>query len=133
MSTTEIIEAAFQSLESFTYEPQPAILYPGLKTEPPQRGMWLQPMVFPNEPDDIAWDNDACIDTRGFLQILIYFRPGMGVIEPSVLADALIAFFPKGSTIGPVRVLKRPWQSPPVVEDSSALFIPVTVPYQGLT
>ena len=133
MSTTGIIEAAFQALETFTYSPQPTILYPGIKSEPPQRGMWLQPMVFPNEPSDIAWDNGACVDTRGFLQILIYFRPGQGVIEPSELADALIAFFPKGSTIGPVRVLKRPWQSPVVVEDSSSLFIPVTVPYQGLT
>jgi len=133
MSTTAIIEAAFQLLETFSYLPQPPILYPGIQSEPPQTGMWLQPGVFPNEPDDIAWDDDACVDTRGFFQILVYFRPGQGLIAPSELADALIAFFPKGSDLGPVRVLKRPWQSPAVTEDGSKLFIPVTVSYKGLT
>jgi len=133
MSTTDITETAFQLLETFVYVPQPAILYPGVQNDPPQTGMWLLPSVFPNEPNDIAWDNDSCVDTRGFVQILVYFRPGQGVIEPSELADALIAFFPKGSQLGPVRVRKRPWQSPVVVEDSSKLFIPVTIPYKGLT
>jgi len=133
MSTTDIIEAAFQKLETFGYSPQPEILYPGIQNEPPQAGIWLQPGVFPNEPQDIAWDDDSCVDTRGFVQVLVYFRPGQGVIEPSELADALIAFFPKGLQLGPVRVRKRPWQSPVIVEDSSKLFIPVTIPYKGLT
>jgi len=133
MSTTDIIESVFQILDTFGFSPQPEILWPGIQSDPPQTGMWLQPSVFPNEPDDIAWDNDSCVDTRGFVQILVYFRPGQGVIQPSELADALIAKFPKGSGIGPVRVLKRPWQSPVVVEDSSKSFIPVTVPYKGLT
>ena len=134
MSTTEIIECAFELLETFVYQPQPAILYPGVEpSDPPQTGMWLQPSVFPNEPEDMSWDNDACIDTRGFFQILVYFRPGQGVIAPSELADALINFFPKGSELGPVRIRKRPWQSPAVTEDASKLFIPVTVPYKGLT
>jgi len=133
MSTTAIIEAALQKMETFTHSPQPSILYPGIQSEPPESGMWLQPSVFPNEPGNIAWDNDSCVDTRGFFQILVYFRPGQGVIDPSELADALIAFFPKGSDLGPVRIRKRPWQSPAVTEDASKLFIQVTVPYKGLT
>lgn len=133
MSTTDILEAAFQKLKAFIHDPQPEILWPGIQENPPDAGMWLQPGFFPNEPGDIAWDDDACVDTRGFFQILIYFRPGQGLIDPSELADALIAFFPKGFELGPVRVRKRPWQSPAVTEDSSKLFIPVTVPYKGLT
>ena len=133
MSTADIIESAFQKLETFTCVPQPAIFYPGLQNDPPESGMWLEAKVFPNEPADIAWDNDACVDTRGFFQVSVYFRPGQGVIEPARLADALIAFFPKGSDLGTVRVRKRPWQSPVVTEDSSKLFIPVTIPYKGLT
>jgi len=133
MSTTDIIEAAFQQLMVFPYSPAPEILWPGIQNEPPQEGIWLQPNVFPNEPNDIAWDDDACVDTRGFIRVLVYFRPGQGVIEPSELADALIAFFPKGSQLGPVRVRKRPWQSSVITEDSSKLFISVTIPYKGLT
>jgi len=133
MSTTEIMEAAFEKLVAFTYAPQPEILWPGIQEEPPQAGLWLQPGFFPNEPEDIAWDNDSCVDTRGFFQVLIYFRPGQGQIDPSELADSLIAFFPKGLALGPVRVRKRPWQSPMITQDASKLYIPVTIPYKGLT
>jgi hypothetical protein len=133
MSTTAILEAAFEKLELFVYSPQPEILWPGIQETPPGSGIWLQPRLFPNEPDDISWDNDSCVNTRGFFQILIYFRPGQGQIDPSEMADALIDFFPKGSDLGPVRIRKRPWQSPSVTEDASKLFIPVTVPYMGLT
>jgi hypothetical protein len=133
MSTTDILEAAFQKLETFVYSPSPEILWPGIQENPPESGMWLQPGFFPNEPEDLSWDNDACLDTRGFFQVLIYFRPGQGLLDPSELADALIAHFPKGLDLGPVRIRKRPWQSPAVIEDASKLFIPVTVPYKGLT
>jgi len=133
MSTTDILEAALSALNAFPYSPTPTILWPGIQSSPPDEGIWLVPGLFPNETRDIAWDNDSCVDTRGFFQILVYYRPGQGQIEPSELADALVSYFPKGSGIGPVRVRKRPWQSPAVVEDADRIFIPVTVPYEGLT
>lgn len=133
MSSTDILEASMQKLTLFSYSPQPEIMWPGKQQDPPEEGMWLEPGFFPNEPVDPVWDNNACVDTRGWFQIMVYFRPGQGQIEPSELADALIAFFPKGSDLGPVRVRKRPWQSPMVTEDPSKLYILVTVPYKGLT
>lgn len=133
MSTTEIIQAAFDRLLVFVHVPQPEIMWPGLQEEPPENGLWLQPGFFPNEPSDIAWDNEACVDTRGFFQILVYFRPGQGQLDPSELADALIAHYPKGLSLGPVRIRKRPWQSPMITEDASKLYIPVTMSYKGLT
>jgi len=133
VSTTDILDAALAKLETFTYAPQPEIMWPGIQGDPPESGIWLQVRFAPNEPYDIAWDDDACIDTRGHVRILVYFRPGQGQIVPSELADALIAFYPKGSSLGPVRVRKRPWQSPMVTEDASKLYIPVTIPYMGLT
>jgi len=103
VSSTNILVAAIDRLEAFVYAPQPHILWPGRQETPPNTGMWLQPKMFGNEPNDIAWDNDGCVDTRGFFQILVYFRPGQGQIAPSELADALIAWFPKGLDLGPVR------------------------------
>lgn len=132
MSTTDILEAAFQRLAAFSYSPQPEILWPGIQQEPPENGIWLVPGLFPSENTDVAWDDDSCVDTRGFFQVLVYFRPGQGLVEPSELADALIAHFPKGTQLGPVRVLKKPWQSPVIAEDASMLFIPVTVRYMGM-
>ena len=133
MSTTEILEAGIEKLKSFVYVPQPEILYPGVVRDPPNSGMWLELKFFPNEPKDIAWDNDGCVDTRGFFRVPVYLRPGQGQLDPSELADALIAFFPKGLVLGPVRVRKRPWQSPLITQDASKLYIPVTIPYKGLT
>jgi hypothetical protein len=95
--------------------------------------MWLQPGFFPNKPENIAWDNDSCIDTRGFFQILVYFRPGEAMENPILLADALIKYFPKGLELGPVRVRKRAWQTLAITEDASKLFIPITIPFLGVT
>ena len=132
MSTTSIMRAAFDKLNEFVHEPQPEIIWPGHKDVPPDNGMWLEPGFFPNEPEDITWDT-GCVDTRGFFQVLVYYRPGQGQIEPSELADALIAHFPKGLRLGSVRVRKLPWQSPSITDrDGSKLFIPVTVSYKGL-
>ena len=133
MSTTDILEAAFQKLQAFSYSPQPEILWPGIQETPPEEGMWLEANFFPGDPVDIAWDNDACVDTRGWFQITVYFRPGQGQIEPSELADALIAHFPKGTVLGAVRVRQRPYQKALITEDASKLFIDVIVPYMGLT
>lgn len=133
MSTTDIMKAAFDKLVDFVYSPQPEIMWPGRQQDPPESGMWLQITPFPGKPINVAWGNDSCVDTRGFFRILVYFRPDQGLIAPSELADALIEFFPKGSDLGPVRVVERPGQDSMIVEDASKLYIPVTIPYLGLT
>src|SRR6056300_1240628 len=114
MSTTTIRRAAYERLSWFVYDPQPVIVWPGIESNPPGTGMWLEPQLFPNEPEDVAWNDDACVDTKGFLQIKVHYRPGEGLPNPVNLADALIVFFPKGSALGPVSVSQRAWQGPPV-------------------
>ena len=135
MATTDILLACLEALDGFVYQPQPAVLMPGLKEDPPSEGFWLVPSFFPNETVNVSWGITSCSEFRGFFQIRLYFRanPRVGSIAPSRLADALIDHFPKGTVFGPVRVSKRPWQSPLVVEDASKNFIPITIPYLGLT
>ncbi len=133
MSTTQILRAALERLEDFTYAPQPVVLWPGISGDPPDDGMWLLPGFFPNEPENISWDDDSCVDTRGYFQILVYFRPGMGVEQPIILADALIVHYPKGLALGTVRVHRRAWQKLAITEDASKLYIPITISYLGLT
>lgn len=133
MTATTIMEACFEHLLDFAYSPQPDILFPGIQSETPEEGVWLVPGFFPGEPVDRIWDNDGCAEQRGFFQVLVYFRtrPQTGLIEPSEVADAIVDHFPKGLELGPVRVRKRPWLSPVIVEDSSKSFIPVTISYLG--
>ena len=131
MTTTERFVAFMEHLDSFVYLPQPPIMWPGIQSDPPDTGYCLEPKLFPNEPEDPAWDDDACARPIGFFQVKVYFRvrPDTGLVGPSTLADAIIDHFSKGTVIGDVRVKKQPHQSPVVDDDASRSFIVVTAHY----
>ena len=133
MSTTDILAAFFARLGTFDYSPEIPVLWPGVKQDPPDSGYWFEASVFPNEPRNLAWNDDAPQLSVGFCQVLVGYRPGSGEIGPSEAADALLDHFPKGLELGGVRVTKKPWRSPSFVEDGARLFIPVTIPYIGIT
>lgn len=130
--STEILVACAQHLSTFDYSPMPEIIYPGRQAKPPDTGTWLEASFFPNEPENLAWDENAYDDVRGFFQVLVGYRQNVGQVVPSEVADAVIAHFAKGTVLGPVKVSKRPYQMPSVVEDGSRLYIPVTIRYQGV-
>lgn len=112
--------------------PELPIAWPGISFDPSDTGMWLEVSLFPNEPLDPVWDSDGCALQRGFLQVLVGYRPGLGQVRASEIADAVITHFGKGTALGPVIVKKKPWQSPPLT-DPEKLYIPITIPYTGLT
>ncbi len=139
--TTAIFDAAMARLSLFSYSPAPAIIYPNTQSEPPEpdvadpnSAMWIEALFFPNEPIDQAWDNDGCVETRGFFRFLVGYRPDATEFFASELADALVAWFPKGLDLGDVRVRKRPTRGAAFTEErGSRLYIPVTVYYLGHT
>lgn len=130
--TTEILEACLAHLAAFDVSPAIFVAWPGIEFDPPDTDIWLEARTFPNEPRDLAWNDDSRHEDRGFFQIRIFYRPGVGQVEPSQLADDLIDYFPKGLILGPVCVKKRGWQSP-AVTDEDKLFIPVTISWMGIT
>ena len=107
------------------------VFFPGVEYTPPSSGMWLLVRHFPNENEDLAWDDEAPYLVRGFFQVEVNYRHNYkGIWPASELADTIIAAFPKGAPIADVSVEKAPWQSPEIVEDGRN-FIPVTIPYYG--
>lgn len=132
MSATDILEACLARMETLGISPALPIAWPGIVFTPPGTGMWLEAKLFPNEPRDLAWDADGCALQRGFLQVMVGYRPGGGQVNASQVADAVIAHFPKATELGPVRVSKRPYQTPPLTE-ADKLYIAVTIPYSGIT
>lgn len=131
MTTTEILTAFFERLDTLAYSPQPPIAWPGIKFEPPASGEWLEARVFPNEPTNLGWENAAAVESRGFCQVLVVYRPERGEIGASELADAVVQHFYKGTDLGPVKVRKMPTRGPSV-EDGDKCFIPITIPYLGV-
>lgn len=130
MSTTDILTAGIEHLQDLGLTHP--VAWPGITFTPPATGMWVEFSHFPNEGRDLVWDNDGCQQARGFFQAMVGYRPGLGNVQASELADLIIDHFVKGTVLGPVRVMKKPWQSPPIVEGDK-LYIPVTIRYSGLT
>lgn len=108
------------------------IAWPGVNFTPPNSGMWLQIRHFPNEPNNIGWQTDAQQEYIGFVQVQVFTRPGTGIVNATEIAEEVIAHFAKGTEFGPVCVSRRPYTSPDVV-DSDWIYIPVTIPYRGIT
>lgn len=106
------------------------IAWPGVNFTPPSDGMWFELSLFPNEPDDLTYDDDDAI-TLGFVQVLVNDQAGNGIIGLIDEAENIIAHFPKGTDFGQVQVRKKPYMSPPVT-DGNRIFIPVTIPYYGI-
>lgn len=131
MSTTAILVSFLDAMELFASDNSLPMARPGMVFDPPDSGIWIEALSFPGEPRDPVWDNDGCSEARGFFQVAVYYRPTMGQVKPSEVADNIIEFFGKGTPLAGVRVYKKPWQSP-AVTDEDKLFIPVTIPYSGL-
>ena len=125
---SQIIQAAFTRLTQI--QNAPPIAWPGINFTPPNQGAWLEVSLFPNEPDDRFWSGERALQI-GFIQVSVCVRPGIGLANPTALAESVIAHFPKGLEIGPVKVRKRPYLRPAVTVDHY-YFVPVTIPYIGL-
>lgn len=130
---TEILTAFGDRMKTFAYSPAPEIIPPNRADETPNAGLWLETGLFPNTPLNVTLDFDSVDETLGFCQVLVCYRKNIGQTLPSELADAVIDHFPKGLELGPVRVIRRPYQMPAVTEDGSRMYIAITIPYQGLT
>jgi hypothetical protein len=128
MTDSDIITAAFTRLAAIPNAPP--IAWPGVDFTPPDSGTWWEAAIFPNEPRNLTLDSDTA-EHLGFLQVQVCYRPGVGLLVPVMSAEAVIASFPKGTELGPVRVRQKPWLGPTIADDGY-LFLPVTIPWRGI-
>lgn len=129
MSATDRLKAFYTEMQDAGFDVP--IVWPGVEINPPANGIWLLVRHFPNETEDLSWNDDGAILVRGFFQVEVNYRHSFkGIFPASELADTIIAAFSKGTPIADVFVEKQPWQAAEVVEDDRN-FIPVTVPYYG--
>jgi len=126
---SDILNAALQHMDSLATSLP--IAWPGVNFTPPQSGMWFEVRHFPNESENLGLEDSASNLFIGFLQVAVFTRTGSGIVKLTEEAEKIQAHFAKGTEFGPVRVRKRPHQSPPVPSDE-AIFIPVTISYRGI-
>lgn len=112
------------------YTPALSVAFPAANFTPPSSGFWLEVQWFPNETVNYGIGFDAGALMRGFGQITVCCRPGIGIVSPMSLADDAIAHFDKGTQLANAIVYKRPWASS-IIQDPERVSIHVTIPYHG--
>lgn len=128
MTTVQtIMGACFQRLSdaSLGYP----IAWPGTTFEPPATGAWLEPALLSNEGLDNGLGPDDGYIPQGIFQVMIWARPGTGMIAIAGIAQTVTTVFPKDYRIsGLVRVQRIPYLT--VLETTGEkIGIMVTIPY----
>lgn len=126
---SDILSAALTRMNALTTSLP--IAWPGVDFTPPSEGMWFEVRHFPNESENMSMEGSSKQLFIGFVQVSVLVRPGSGIVDLTAEAEKIQAHFPKGLDLGPVQVLKRPYQMAPV-PDGDRISIPVTVPYRGI-
>lgn len=130
MSTTTAYDAFCALAGAFAQAQGLPVAFPGIGFRPPAQGLWLEAAWIPNATQNYGMADDGPSLHRGLAQISVCGRPGAGIMPLTLVADAAIAAFGKGTTFGGMRVYRKPYQSAPI-EQPERLMVPVTVMWQG--
>lgn len=127
---TDIMISGLELMEN--YPTSLPVFQPNRKVTPPSDGsMYLKVDFFPNETQEISWDDDGRRLYIGAFQISVYFPLDSGLVLATEEAEKISALFAKGTALGPARVSGRASIAPAIYEDTGG-FIPVTIPYRGI-
>lgn len=133
MSTTAAYDEFCTLAGAFAAAQQLPIGFPGVKFTPPATGHWLEVTWSPGPGQNYGLADGAPSLLQGVAQISVCGRPAeTGLMPWTRIADAAVAAFGKGTTFGPVRVYRKPYQSAPIT-GAAWIMVPVTVMWQGFT
>lgn len=124
-----ILNAALAHMES--YSTALRIAWPNRNFDPGTDRQWFEVRLFPNTPREIVWDGGPQY-LRGFIQVSVYAKPEVSIIEIINETDNIAAHFAKGTRFGPLAVSGTPAIASPVYTEA-AIFIPVTINYFGVS
>lgn len=100
---------------------------PDLAFTPPSDGKYLVAAVFFNRP---AWEGltTGRLD-QGLLQITVVWPKNQGVILPLLMADEIVAAFPKAMRMAEgLKVSGQPYATSPIYDEGDTR-VPVTIPW----
>lgn len=130
--TTAIYEDFATKLAAFAqlqFEPYP-ISFPDVAFTPPASGFWLEAMWFNNKTRNYGLSNAGPSMRYGFAQVSVCCHPGNGITAPMQIAEAVIAYFAKGTRFDTALVYEKPWVMSPI-QENARVTLPVTIPWQS--
>lgn len=127
-TNSEISDACFTALNvaALGYP----IAWPGIKFTPPAAGYWLEPYHFPNNGRQDAISVDGSEYMRGIFQVIVYTRPGVGIIDVADASEEVRGAFTRGQTLAGQTKITR-IRTGPVLGEPDRLMCVVTIEYAG--
>lgn len=132
MNDADIWNAFSLAVEAFANSQSPAVplIAQGVGGEPPSEGLWIETKFFPNKSENYGLAARGPTILKGFCQVSIGCRPGVGVMDSYEMADLVSASFKKGTVLGPARVEVEPWNSSPL-EEPDRVYVAITIRYRA--
>lgn len=85
------------------------IAWQGIKFDPPDTGIWIEPIFLPNDGLDNGLSNTDKVVPQGQFNVIVHSRPGAGIVGVQEAADKIADLYPKGKILaGLVRVSRAP-------------------------
>ncbi len=116
--------------------PAIAISLPNVAFTPPalnSSAKWLRATFMPAPTASLPTGNGSD-QYYGLMQLDVFYGAGAGEYAPGRIASSLIAYFAKGTVLTKdgftVRIHKRPYRGPMIIDGSGWAMIPVTIPFQ---
>lgn len=113
-----------------------AISLPNVAFTPPalnSSAKWLRATFLP-APTATLPVGSGSDQYYGLMQLDVFYGAGAGEYAPGRIASSLIAYFAKGTVLTKdgftVRINKRPYRGPMIIDGSGWAMIPVTIPFQ---
>lgn len=116
--------------------PPIAISLPNVAFTPPAQtatAKWLRATFLP-APTATLPVGSGSDQYYGLLQLDVFYGAGAGEYTPGRIASAVINYFKRGTVLTKdgftVRIHKRPYRGPMIIDGSGWAMIPVTIPFQ---
>jgi len=116
--------------------PAIAISLPNVAFTPPAQtssAKWLRTTFMP-APTATLPIGSGSDQYYGLMQIDVFYGQNSGEYAPGRIASAVIDYFKRGTVLTKdgftVRIHKRPYRGPMIIDGSGWVQIPVTIPYQ---
>lgn len=136
----DAVEVAIQSallnrLGAMVLTPAVPVALPNVPFTPPvpgQNAAWLRGTILPADSIALSVDYGSENQHFGIFQVDIFYGIGSGALAPGRIADAVLAWFRRGTRLTKdgftVEVTRVPWVGQ-LIDDDPWVMIPVSVPY----
>lgn len=132
---TAIKGALTNRLAALTFSPAIPVAYPWVAFTPPTAApgvVYLRATILPADTATLSVGPGSDAQHYGIFQVDVFYGQGSGELAPSRIADVVMAWFKRGTTLTKDSAIVTIWKEPyagRVIKDDPWIVIPVSISY----